>query len=218
MAETIQMQVQKLAGVLGDRARRAAVLAVNHGAQELAKLARGAARARSSTNAAGRDIVQAIQVTRATMQQGVACAVVWISPNDEKGRNAIYVHENYHGYTVRPKVKKMLFIPLNANGRRHTLYAEDAQQKKLKGWIGGIQRERNKKGQTKKTWTSGATGEPFGYWGEDNANAPLDFILVKEAHIPPNPRAGFLTKTARTESARIRMVMHKTYNDAMMRK
>ncbi len=210
------MQVQKLAGVLGDRARRAAVLAVNHGAQELAKLARGAARARSSTNAAGRDIVQAIQVTQATQQQGVARAVVWIDPNNTR---AIYYHERRReAFTIRPKVKKWLFIPLTANGRRHTLYAEDSQEKKLKGWVGGMQRERNTKGRTKKTWTGGANGEPFGYWGEDNKNAPLDFILKKEVHMPENPRHGFLTDTARTEQARIRMVMHKTYNDAMMRK
>jgi len=212
------MQMQKLGAALSERARRAAVIAVNHGAQELAKLARGAARARSSTNAGGRDIVQAIQVTKATQEQAVAQAVVWISPNDEKGRNAIYVHENYNGYTIRPKVKKYLYIPLNARGRTHTLYAEDAQEKKLKGWIGGVQRERNKKGRYKKIMTGSANGEPFGYWNEDNKKAPLDFFLAKEAKIPPNPRAGFLTKTALTEQARIRMVMHKAFNDAMMRK
>jgi hypothetical protein len=218
MAETITLQAGRFTASSAMLVRRAGTVAINHGAQRLAALARGAARARSSTHAAGRDIVQSIKVQRASAQAWPISAKVFIDPNDEKGRIATYVHENYSGYTIRPKVKKFLFIPLTAAGRRHELYAEDALQKRLKGWIGGVQRRRTTTGKYKKGFAAGATGSQFGYWGDDNASAPLDFVLKREAHIPPNPRAGFLTRTAVAASAQISALMQSVFNLELTRR
>lgn len=155
-------------GVAGPRA-------VNAGAQKLATYARAAARGRSYGDTRGKHIPQSIVVRRAVDRVWPPMARVFL--DTQKVPHAAFVHENYNGYDIRPKVKKYLWVPLTPAGRRHELYAEDSVEKRLKGFIP-------------------STRKAVGYWGEDNKGKELDFVLVKRLQIPPNPRAGFLTRTA----------------------
>jgi hypothetical protein len=155
---------------------------VNHAAGELQKYAKAIIDKRSET---GLKIVEAIKVKESPMMTDTPVATVYI--DGAQCPEAVYAHERYHDIIVKPKVAQMLWIPLTAAGRRHTLHTRDAVVKRLKGWI--------PRGHARSTRTAGH-GVPFGYWSDDNKDAGLDFVLVRQARIPAYKNAGYLTRTA----------------------
>lgn len=220
---TIEQQAVGIAGELNKAIRAAGVRAVNVGAQELAKHARNYAKGDGRSSNRQRKIIRAIKVRRCLPGTWPPQSAVFIDGGESP--EAIYTHQNFTGYVIRPRVKKMLWIPLtpagqtvgsssDSTGGRHVLHAEDAFEKRLKGWIGSVQRRRTKSGKPRKGGgfsPLGKKGEPFGYWGEDNEDAPLDFVLVPEAKIPPSPQAGFLTVKAVRHMPEIRARMAEEF-------
>ncbi len=188
--KSVELQLNDVIKNVTDDLKKAAVIAVNEGAYYLEKQAHKAAR----FDGKGKSVANSIKVRPAPAGSYPPKAVVYLDTDQVK--HAAYVHENYKGYKITPKVKKYLYIPKTAKGRRHELYKNDTGS--LKGIIID---PGNKKahGTRLGTWPKGKKGE----------KQELDFVLVKEANIPANKRAGFLTDTANSEKSEIIRIMKK---------
>ena len=178
----IEKQLEKLNRKIDANVKRAGRQALIKTANKLVSMAAVCARDRSMKSTKGKG--DAPWIKKRVTAPGVwpAYAIVYLNTADKP--YLAYNHENYHGYTIKPRVTKFLFIPLTSVGRRHTLHAHDSPGV---GWL-----------------VAGKKSRPVGDWssipkGTDPRNVRLDFVLKKSAWIKPNPRAGYLTGTAKRE-------------------
>jgi len=92
-----------------------------------------------------------------------------------------WIHERDKDITIKPKVKKYLFIPLTAAGRRHETYRHDAKQLGLKGIIPKADSDKKH-------------AIPVGQW-DKNDDRELDYVLKKSVNLKAHPDAKFLYRT-----------------------
>ena len=180
----IDQQLKKLHRKIDANVKRAGRTALMRTANKLVTMAAACARDRSFTDPHGKHVPQWIKKRVSSPGVWPPYAIVFL--NTAEFPHIAYDHENYHGYTIKPKVTKFLFIPLTSKGRRHTLHAHDSAGA---GWL-----------------VDGEKSRPVGNWSGIPKNKPvkdveLDFILKKSAWIPKNPRAGYLTGTAKREKS-----------------
>jgi len=192
--EKVDTQVARVSSRIEGAMLEGEVKGVNRGGAYLLGLAISKANEKEKGWIGGRRLAKSLVLKPAEPSGRTAKA--WVLVDTDKVKWAGYVHERRQAITIRPKVKKYLWIPISAEGRQHELHANDAWDKGLKGWI------KDK-------------SIPFGDWSDPTRK--LDFILKKEQRLPASPKAGYLTDTAKRHRAEIIQLMRTTVWDVVKR-